>query len=163
MTKNNLWAPWRMGYLKNIKKEKGCLFCRVFKSNKDADNLLLHRSTHAFSMLNLYPYNNGHLMVAPVRHVPSLEMLGDKEICDCLGLVTKTKRLLDRVLKPDGYNIGINIGRAGGAGFDRHLHIHIVPRWFGDTNFMPTLAGTRIISQSLKALYQELSKHKDEL
>ena len=109
-------------------------------------------------MLNLYPYNNGHLMVAPKKHVSTIELLNSDELMDLMETVQKMKCLLDKVLKPEGYNIGMNIGRVSGAGFDKHLHVHIVPRWNGDNNFMPTLAATKIISQSLEALYFELKK-----
>lgn len=103
-------------------------------------------------MLNLYPYNNGHVMVAPYRHVKSLEVLDEEEMADVMRLVNRTKVALDRKLRPDGYNIGLNVGRTGGAGFTGHVHIHIVPRWDGDTNFMPVAAGTKIVSESLDAM-----------
>lgn len=157
MSMNQLWAPWRIGYCKSFKKEKGCLFCRVFKSKKDKTNLVVLRSTHSLALLNLYPYTNGHIMVAPARHAKSLDLLSDREILDLFKLVNRAQKLLKRVLKPNGYNIGLNIGRAAGAGFDQHLHVHIVPRWFGDTNFMPALSQTKIISQSLAHLYEELT------
>jgi len=156
---DRLWAPWRIGYIKSIKKEKGCLFCRLFKEKKDRKNYVLCRSRRSFTLLNLYPYNNGHLMVSPNRHVASLELLDDEELCDLMEMVKKAKLLLDRVLKPQGYNIGLNIGRSAGAGFDQHIHVHIVPRWTGDTNFMTTLSSTKVVSQSLDALYKELAKN----
>jgi ATP adenylyltransferase len=109
-------------------------------------------------MLNLYPYNNGHVMVAPYRHVKSLELLSGPEISDLIGLMNRTKIKIDRCLKPDGYNIGINIGRVGGAGFAGHIHIHIVPRWNGDTNFMPVLTDTKIVSESLEAMSKLLRR-----
>lgn len=158
MIMERLWAPWRMNYIKNFKKEKGCLFCRVFKSKADNKNLIILRSKYCFAMLNLYPYNNGHVMISPIKHVKSIESLNDKEASDLMATVKKIKVMLDQVLKPEGYNIGINIGRPAGAGFDKHLHIHIVPRWSGDSNFMPVLSGTKIISQSIKTLYKELTK-----
>lgn len=158
MSMDQLLAPWRIGYCKTFKKEKGCLFCRVFKSKKDKANLVVLRSAHSLALLNLYPYTNGHIMVAPARHAKSLDLLNDQEILDLFKLLNRAQELLKRVLKPDGYNIGLNIGRAGGAGFDQHLHVHIVPRWFGDTNFMPTLTQTKIISQSLAHLYEELTR-----
>lgn len=158
MIMERLWAPWRMSYIKNFKREKGCLFCRVFKSKADSKNLIILRSKYCFAMLNIYPYNNGHVMISPNKHIKSIELLNDKEASDLMATIKKIKIMLDRVLKPDGYNIGINIGRPAGAGFDRHLHIHIVPRWSGDSNFMPVLSGTKIISQSLKTLYRELNK-----
>jgi ATP adenylyltransferase len=153
-----IWAPWRINYFKNFKNEKGCLFCRVFKSKDDGKNLVVFKTRHSLVMLNLYPYNNGHLMIAPKKHVPSIELLNSNELADLMSAVQKSKRLLDRVLKPQGYNIGMNIGRVGGAGFDEHLHMHIVPRWNGDSNFMATCSATRVISQSLKTLHRELKK-----
>ncbi len=107
-------------------------------------------------MLNLYPYNNAHVMVAPFKHVKSLEGLSDTELLDLMNLVKKTKIKLDKRMRPDGYNIGINMGKIAGAGFAGHLHIHIVPRWAGDTNFMPVLADTKVVSDSLKAAYNAL-------
>ena len=105
-------------------------------------------------MLNIYPYNNGHVMVSPIRHVRSLEHLSEEEVCDLMKLVVKTKMVLDKKLKPHGYNIGFNVGKAGGAGFAGHMHIHIVPRWTGDTNFMPMIANTKVLSDSLDAIYK---------
>ena len=161
-----IWAPWRMSYIKNAKNGprkrseslKSCLFCRVLRSKKDKKNLVLLRSKHSFAVLNLYPYNNGHMMASPIRHVSSIELLNDPEICDLINTIKKAKLLLGRVLKPEGYNIGINIGRAAGAGIIGHLHIHIVPRWNGDTSFMPILSNTKVISQSLNELYGKLKK-----
>ena len=109
-------------------------------------------------MLNLYPYNNGHVMVAPYRHVRSLELLSDAEVVDIMKLVIKTKTRLDKLLKPDGYNIGMNLGKIGGAGYAGHVHMHIVPRWVGDTNFMPVFTGTKVISESLEAMFELLKK-----
>ncbi len=160
MSPDILWAPWRHPYIKNFKKEKGCLFCRVHKSSHDKKNLVVLRSRRSLVMLNLYPYNNGHLMAAPVRHVRSLELLTAEETTDLMDCVKKAMRMLQKAVKPQGYNIGINIGRIGGAGFDKHLHIHIVPRWQGDTNFMPAVFDTKIISQSLDALYNALTRKK---
>lgn len=154
---DKLWAPWRIGYIKRLRKTKGCLFCRAHQSKEDKKNLVFLRTRHSLGILNLYPYNNGHLMVAPKRHVRSLEFLGDKEMQDLMKCLKKAKRLLDKALRPQGYNIGINIGRIAGAGYDRHLHIHIVPRWQGDTNFMPVLSGTKVISEALTNLYRKLT------
>ena len=111
-------------------------------------------------MLNLYPYNNGHVMVAPYRHVRSLELLSNTEIADLMRLVIKTKTKLDKLLKPDGYNIGMNLGKTGGAGYAGHIHIHIVPRWEGDTNFMPVLSGVKVISESLDAMSELFRRGK---
>lgn len=141
---NKLWAPWRSKYIYSRKKKK-CVFCNP----KDC---VLEKTKHSFSILNIYPYNNGHVMVAPKRHVKSLEYLKAEELKDLMDLVVKTKKILDKKIKPQGYNIGLNIGKAGGAGFAGHIHIHIVPRWNGDTNFMPAACGTKVICESLDAM-----------
>ena len=156
---DRLWAPWRSKYIYSRKKGP-CIFCISKKSNKakDKKRYILERSKHAFSILNLYPYNNGHVMIAPYRHVKSLDFLKDPEILDLMKLLNKTKRLLDRTLKPQGYNIGGNIGRISGAGFDKHFHIHIVPRWAGDTNFITVLGNVKVVSESLDVLYDVLKK-----
>ena len=154
---DKLWAPWRSKYI-YMRKRKGCIFCGN-KTSDDKKRNILCRTEHSFSMLNLYPYNNGHVMVAPYRHAKSLELLSGAEITDLMKLVNKTKMILDKKLKPDGYNIGINIGKVAGAGFADHVHIHIVPRWLGDTNFMPMTANTKVVSESLEAM-QKLLKTK---
>lgn len=142
----SLWAPWRSKYI-YLGKNKKCIFC-------EPKDYVLEKTKHSFSILNIYPYNNGHVMVAPYRHVKALENLSDKELKDLMGLVIKTKKTLDKKLKPHGYNIGFNIGKAGGAGFAGHIHIHIVPRWVGDTNFMLAVSGTKVVSDSLDAMYK---------
>ena len=148
MRNNNdkLWAPWRSKYIYSRKKKK-CIFC-------DLKDYVLEKTKYSFSMLNIYPYNNGHVMVAPFRHVKSLEYLKAEELKDLMDLVVKTKKILDKKIKPHGYNIGLNIGKAGGAGFAGHIHIHVVPRWTGDTNFMPAASGTKVISESLDVMYK---------
>jgi ATP adenylyltransferase len=141
-----------------LRKRSGCIFCGVRADRNPRKRYIITRSKYAFSMLNLYPYNNGHVMVSPYRHVKSLELLSESELLDLMSLVNSTKVLLDKKLKPHGYNIGLNIGKIAGAGFAGHVHIHIVPRWTGDTNFMPLIAGTKIISESLDAMYGLLKK-----
>lgn len=132
------------------------------KSVKEDDKcLILKRSKYAFAIMNKFPYNNGHILVAPYRHVKSLEMMKDEEILDMMRLLRETKIILDDIMKPDGYNIGWNIGRSAGAGIEGHAHIHIVPRWNGDTNFMPVFAETKIISESLVATLKKLKKKYD--
>ena len=153
---DKLWAPWRSKYI-YLRKKKACIFCNNRKSRDTDSRFIVDRTEHSFAILNLYPYNNGHVMVAPFRHVRSLELLNDEELTDLMRLVNKTKRLLDRKMKPHGYNIGLNIGKVSGAGFDSHIHIHIVPRWNGDTNFMPVLADTKVVVESLKVLYKNLT------
>jgi len=154
-----LWAPWREQYLYDD-KPKGCILCISQKANKRSDKkkLIIERSTHSFSILNKYPYNNGHVMIVPFRHVKDLEKLKADEILDMMSLLNHTKKILDDKLNPDGYNIGINLGQSAGAGIKGHVHIHIVPRWNGDTNFMPIFAKTKVISQSLDSLYNIMVK-----
>lgn len=139
-------------------KLRGCFFCRYVKEKKDKAHFLIQRSKHSFSLLNLYPYNNGHVMVVPKRHVSDLELLTPEERADLMNLMIATKKLFQKTIKPHGFNCGINFGRVAGAGVADHLHIHLVPRWNGDTNFMPVTGGAKVISQSLEALYDLLSK-----
>ena len=155
---NRLWAPWRKKYVTHKVKVKGCLFCNALRSKNDKSNFVVSRSRHSFSMLNLYPYNNGHVMVVPVRHVDDLDKLNGAELLDLTQHLVRVKKLLKQTLKPEGFNIGINLGRGAGAGITSHVHIHIVPRWVGDNNFMPVLSSTKIISDSLESLYDQLIK-----
>lgn len=152
---DKLWAPWRSKYI-YLRKRKGCIFCGAKKEKNAKGRYILEMSEHSFSILNIFPYNNGHVMVAPYRHVRSLELLSSEELLDIMKLVNKTKAVLDRKLKPHGYNIGFNVGKAAGAGFAGHLHIHIVPRWTGDANFMSVTADSRVVSESLDAMYRLL-------
>ena len=154
---NKLWAPWRSKYI-YLRKRKGCIFCGAKKENNRKERYILERSAHSFSLLNLFPYNNGHVMVAPYRHVKSLELLSAEELLDMMKLVNTTKTILDKKLKPHGYNIGLNIGKAAGAGVACHVHVHIVPRWAGDTNFMPLIADSKVVSESLGAMHRLLKK-----
>lgn len=152
---DKLWAPWRSKYI-YLRKNKACIFCINKDMGKDKKRYILSRTEYSFSMLNLYPYNNAHVMVAPYRHLNTIEALSSVEVLDLMSLLKRTKMILDKKLKPDGYNIGMNIGKAAGAGFAGHLHMHIVPRWVGDTNFMPITADTKIVSDSLDAVYKLL-------
>ena len=150
-----LWAPWRANYIL-AKHGKRCIFCNKQKSTKAKTNYVIARGKHVFSILNLFPYNNGHIMVAPYRHVRDITELEDRELLEMIRFVKESQRLLNKVLKPQGYNIGMNLGKVAGAGIASHVHLHIVPRWTGDTNFMPVVSGTKIISQSLDSLYEKL-------
>ena len=153
---DRLWAPWRIKYLKS-KKQKACIFCKAARQHK-ADYVFL-RTTHSVAMLNIYPYNNGHVLISPVRHLKDFYEFSENEIIDIFYLLNRVKDLLSKVLKPDGFNIGINLSKSAGAGIDSHMHIHIVPRWAGDTNFMPVLNNARVISQSLDELFKLLKKN----
>lgn len=152
---DKLWAPWRIKYIQG-KKTKGCIFCQKPRQKKDKLNYIITRKKHVYSLLNIFPYNNGHIMVAPYRHINELEKFNINERLELMELITQTMKLLRKKLKPQGFNIGINVGKVAGAGIDNHLHVHIVPRWDADTNFMPVLAKTKIISQSLDELYKLL-------
>jgi ATP adenylyltransferase len=136
-------------------KEKGCIFCEKLKKKKDKENLILYQNQYAFVMMNKFPYNNGHVMVVPKRHCHDLEELSDYELRELFHLLKASTQILKSSLRPHGFNIGINIGRAGGAG-EEHIHFHIVPRWIGDTNFMPILGETKIIPEYLERTYQKL-------
>jgi len=150
---DKLWAPWRIKYVKG-RQTKKCVFCEAAK-NKQKHYVIL-KTKHSIALLNIFPYNNGHMMVSPIRHKGCLGVLSDVEILDLFHTVNRTRQLLNKVLKPGGYNIGINECSAAGAGINGHLHIHIVPRWASDTNFMPVLFNTKIISQSLDELNKRL-------
>lgn len=149
----HLWAPWRMEYIKKA-DQKGCFLCKALKEKKDKKNLIITRTKKAFVIMNRYPYNSGHLMIAPIPHTGNMEDLSKDEIIEMFGLLIRMKQLLTKILNPEGFNIGINLGRIAGAGLISHVHIHLVPRWAGDTNFMPVLGKTKVISQSLDKLYQ---------
>lgn len=154
---DKLWAPWRINYIKNIKKEKGCLLCRIAGDKKrDKENLVFLRTKHSFCVLNNFPYNNGHVMICPSSHKKYLKQLTREEVLDLIDLLIRAQGILEKALSPQGFNIGVNVGKVAGAGVDKHLHIHLVPRWMGDTNFMPVISKTRVISQSLNELYRQL-------
>lgn len=150
-----IWAPWRLTYILEGNREE-CIFCAKPKEEKDRDNLILFRGTHSFVIMNLYPYGNGHLMVVPYEHARELNGLSENTLLDLMLLTRKSEGILSNVFQAQGFNIGINLGKAAGAGIDEHLHIHIVPRWAGDTNFMPVLADIKIIPQHIFATYDLL-------
>ena len=154
-----LWAPWRKAYIRpEAQKTKGCLFCRLLAQNRDAQNYILKRTPSSFALLNLYPYNSGHVLVVPKRHVGATETMTDPEKLDWLRLYDEILRALKASLKPHGFNVGLNLGKAGGAGVTGHLHLHVVPRWKGDTNFVPILGDTKVISESLESVYETLRR-----
>jgi ATP adenylyltransferase len=150
-----LWAPWRIGYIERA-SEEGCILCQKPRENEDEANLILYRGQSNFIILNAFPYNPGHLMIAPYRHTANLQDLTDDEAREHFDIVRKSVELLTKALKPAGFNVGLNLGRVAGAGIEEHLHTHIVPRWQGDANFMPVLSNTRVIPEALAATYKKL-------
>lgn len=150
-----LWAPWRVEYIEKPKAGE-CILCQKPKENNDEANLILLRGRDNFVLLNAFPYNPGHLMIAPYRHVAHLQDLTEDEAREHFDIVKRCLTLLDEVLKPNGFNVGLNIGKVAGAGIEGHLHTHVVPRWQGDANFMPVLSDTRVISEALGTTYRKL-------
>lgn len=160
----NLWAPWRMRYVKDVdKNKKGCVFCVAPQENDDKKKHLLYRGKYCFVIMNIFPYNNGHLMIVPYEHTPSIDSLNDEAALELWKLVRHSKNALLESFSPEGFNIGMNLGRIGGAGIDEHIHMHIVPRWNGDTNFMQVIGQTKVISQSLEDAYDALLPLYDKL
>lgn len=152
---DQLRAPWRIEYIK-MPKNKGCILCDKPKEADDAANLILYRGKLNFIIMNRYPYNAGHLMVAPYRHIATPEDFTEEELLEHYQIVRRAISVLRKVFHPDGFNTGMNLGKVAGAGIDTHIHTHLVPRWLGDTNFMPVLTGTKVISSALEESYQEL-------
>ncbi len=150
-----LWAPWRIEYIRS-EKEEGCFLCRMFAESTDRENLILFRGTTCAVLMNRFPYNSGHLMVAPARHIAGLEDRTPEEILEMETLTARAIAVLREVMDPQGFNIGTNLGLAAGAGLEDHLHQHIVPRWVGDTNFMPVMSDTRVVPEALSETYDLL-------
>jgi len=148
-----LWSPWRSNYIDSFNQEKksnGCIFCDAINQDiNDENSLKIFDNKFCYAILNLYPYNSGHLMIVPKRHLSDLHQLDEKELSEIMATLKLSMKALDMVMKPQGYNFGANLGKAAGAGIDDHIHFHLVPRWNGDTNFMPVLGETKIISQDL--------------
>ncbi len=151
-----LWAPWRMTYIENHEKVDGCVFCNAQAKEDSADNLIAHRGERAYVILNRYPYTGGHLMVVPFEHKAILEELDAQTRSEMMELTSRCMTILRKLYKPQGFNMGANIGEAAGAGVKEHVHIHIVPRWKGDTNFMSALGETRVIPEDLEVTYQRV-------
>lgn len=154
-----LWAPWRLEFVEKGDKQEGCIFCRFpAEEGEEADrrNLVLGRSAHAFALLNKFPYTSGHLMVVPRRHTASFASLSDEELADLSRLLRQAVAHVKSAYRPDGVNVGMNLGRAAGAGIADHLHWHVVPRWSGDTNFMPVVGDTRVMVEHLHATWDRL-------
>jgi ATP adenylyltransferase len=150
-----LWAPWRIKYIESP-KARACIFCIEEAETRDRENLVVYRGRRSFVVMNRYPYNTGHLMVAPYRHVRDLVELTEEELLDLMKNVSLSIRILREALKPEGFNIGMNMGKVAGAGIEDHLHIHVVPRWAGDTNFMPVIACVKVMPELLESTYDRL-------
>jgi ATP adenylyltransferase len=157
-----MWTPWRLDYILSD-KQPGCVFCNMLEAEDDRAMLILERNERAFLVLNKYPYNNGHLMAVPYHHVDSLEKLTPEDVSGMMAMVERAVRALRWAMRPEGFNIGMNIGQVAGAGVKDHVHCHIVPRWNGDTNFMPVLAEVRLIPQDLWDTYDQLKKALDAI
>ncbi len=158
-----LWAPWRFKYIQNVNNKEECIFCTKAKEEASVSNLVLYKSKHSFIILNLFPYNTGHLMIAPYRHTSKVYNLTQDEWVDIVNLLNISMRIIEDVYKPQGFNVGMNISRIAGAGIEDHIHIHVVPRWAGDTNFMPIISNTKVIPESLNDTYNKLKKRLEEI
>ena len=159
MERNNLWAPWRIKYIKGLTEKHECFLCHnVNNPAQDCENLVLWRTKSAFVLFNRFPYNNGHLMVAPNKHIPDFEGLDENELLEITKLIVVCQKALKLAVNPHGFNVGMNFGRCAGAGVPGHLHVHIVPRWDGDTNFMEVCSNTDVISQGMRELYDQLKE-----
>ncbi|PWU06293.1 MAG: HIT family hydrolase [Verrucomicrobia bacterium] len=156
----HLHAYWRIDYIEapKVNVSNDDLFSNLANTKNDEDALVLFRSTHCFIVLNRYPYNAGHLLIAPYRPMPELKDLSPPELLDLMNMIIKAQDILTQALKPNGFNIGFNIGTSAGAGIPKHIHCHVVPRWEGDTNFMPVLTNTKVLPQSLHAMWERLRK-----
>lgn len=157
MERNNLWAPWRIPYIRGLDRDDGCFLCHdLAHPQEDDENLVLWRTERCLVVLNRFPYNNGHLLIAPARHIAGLDETDDDEMLELTKLVREAQRALSLTLHPHGFNVGLNFGRCSGAGLPGHMHIHVVPRWDGDTNFMSVCSDTKVVSQSLVDLLAEM-------
>ena len=153
-----LWSPWRYQYVSAAPCSSECIFCQKAAENRDAENLVVWRGKHNFVLLNLYPYTSGHLMVAPYEHVALLGDAGEETATDLMLITRRAEKCLRGVYHPEGLNIGMNIGRAAGAGIAGHIHMHVLPRWSADANFMTTVGETRVIPEDIQVTYQKLSR-----
>ena len=163
LERNILWAPWRIPYIRGLENDEGCFLCHdLAHPQEDAKNLVLWRTARSIVVLNWFPYNNGHLLVAPARHIADLGETSEEEMLELFKLVRESQRALSMAIHPHGFNVGLNFGRCAGAGLPGHMHIHVVPRWDGDTNFMSVCSDTKVVSQSLADLLAELMRASAE-
>jgi ATP adenylyltransferase len=157
LTRDNLWAPWRIPYIRDLGGTDGCFLCHDrAHPEEDRQNFVIWRTDRSLVVLNRFPYNNGHVLIAPARHVADLDGLAGEEMLELMMLVREAQRALSIAINPHGYNVGLNFGRCAGAGLPGHMHIHVVPRWNGDTNFMAVCGDVDVISQSMLDLWDEL-------
>lgn len=164
MERKNIWAPWRMKYIQELTQQHPCFICHNLKHpEEDKQTFTLWRTPHSIVTMNKFPYNNGHLLIAPNRHIADLDQATPEESLDMINLVRDCKKVLTHSINPHGFNVGINFGRCAGAGLPDHMHIHIVPRWNGDTNYMHVCSDTDVISQSMTELYDLLLEKAKEL
>lgn len=154
-----LWSPWRYQYVANVDNQPGCIFCRLIESKEDEKNLIFYRGSWNFLILNLYPYTSGHSMVVPYEHEASLAVLHQRTTSEMMDLTKKMQQVLEVEYKPQGMNIGLNLGKCAGAGVQDHLHMHLVPRWFGDANFMAVVGETRVLPEDLAETYKRVRRH----
>lgn len=162
MSIERLWAPWRISYISNP-KEEGCFFCKYPIENNDRERLILFRGKNVFIIMNFYPYNNGHLMIAPYQHTNEFSDISDETKLDMYNLIDHSMRIIREEMHAEGFNIGTNLGSVAGAGIKDHLHIHVVPRWTGDTNFMPIIGDSKVISEGLEQTWEKLKSKFDLL
>ncbi|MDA2915800.1 HIT domain-containing protein [Nitrospinae bacterium AH_259_B05_G02_I21] len=159
---DQLWAPWRMEYIKGS-SDGDCVLCLIFEAGDDAAHNVLFRGRHTYVVMNRYPYSNGHLMIAPFAHVPDYTDLDEPTLVECSVVTQKALLCLREAFAPDGINIGLNLGRVAGAGIVDHVHLHVVPRWEGDTNFMPVVADTKVISEHIRRTYERLRPYFEKI
>jgi len=157
MPNQRIWAPWRLRYVKDANSVEGCIFCSKPEQGDDRQALIVHRGERAYVILNLYPYTNGHLMVAPFEHIGNFQEIDPETTTELMALAKTAMDRLQEVYGPEGFNVGFNQGRSAGAGVEGHIHLHVVPRWAGDTNYMPVIADTKVMPQSLEESYDALS------
>ena len=156
---DHIWSPWRFKYITSSTSDVGCVFCRINQEDKDAENFVIHRSRLNFILLNLFPYTSGHLMIVPYEHLANLAAVNEPTTTEMIELAKKAQLALETEYHPDGFNIGMNLGRSAGAGVADHLHLHVVPRWSGDANFVSTIGETRVLPEDLAATCTRLKKH----
>ena len=156
MANHRIWAPWRLRYVKNANKSDDCIFCAKPREGDDRATLVVHRGESCFVILNLFPYTNGHLMVAPYEHIGALQEIPAATVVEMMDLAQRAMSHLEEIYSPHGYNVGFNQGRIAGAGVEGHIHLHVVPRWAGDNNFMPVIADTKVMPQTIAQSYEAL-------